>query len=129
MTTFTEIRLSADKTALTLVDEQGAKHTLAAEYLRVESPSAEVKGHGIGQEMLVPGKAGVQISGLEPVGNYALKIIFSDGHQSGFYTWEYLATLVAEHAVRWPAYEAGLTAHGLSRTVAGKAVLRVQKKG
>jgi DUF971 family protein len=119
-----EIRLSADKRTLKLVDAQGVEHQLAAEYVRVESPSAEVQGHGPAQARLISGKAEITITGLEPVGSYALRIVFADGHQTGLYTWEYLVQLVAEYPTRWAAYEAALSAHGLSRTVAAPPVLR-----
>ncbi|MCA3243927.1 MAG: DUF971 domain-containing protein [Alphaproteobacteria bacterium] len=88
----TEIRVSADRRRLTLVWPAGP-HTLSAHTLRVESPSAEVKGH-FGRGGVAPvGKEHVTITGLEPVGSYALKIIFSDGHQTGLYTWDYLSGL------------------------------------
>ena len=120
----TEIRLSADKRTLKLVGMDGAVQELPAEYLRVESPSAEVQGHGPAQARLIAGKAEVAITGLEPVGSYALRIVFSDGHQTGLYTWDYLQQLVAEYATRWADYESALAAHGLSRTVAAAPVLR-----
>jgi DUF971 family protein len=92
-----EIRVSADRRNLTLVWPAGPQ-TLSAHQLRVESPSAEVKGH-FGQGGTKPmGKENVTITGLEPVGSYALKIIFSDGHQTGLYTWAYLQTLTQEPA-------------------------------
>ncbi len=77
---------------------------LDAEYLRVHSPSAEVKGHGPGQEVLQFGKQEVGISGLAAVGNYALKLEFDDGHDSGIYSWDYLYTLAAEKEQRWQQY-------------------------
>ena len=76
-----EMRLSADRRSLTLIDGAGRASVLAAEYLRVESPSAEVRGHGPGQEVLVAGKAQIAIAALEPVGNYALRIVFDDREQ------------------------------------------------
>lgn len=118
-----EIRLSKDKALLTVVwgDFSAA---LPAEYLRVESPSAEVKGHGEGQARLVSGKRGVTIAGLEPVGSYAVKVVFSDGHATGLYTWDYLRELAQEKNQRWDAYERQLAAAGLSRDVSGAVVLR-----
>ena len=82
----TEIRLSKDRALLTLRYDADEK-PLSAEFLRVYSPSAEVRGHGVGQEVLQTGKASVTVTDLEPVGNYALKITFSDGHNSGLYDW------------------------------------------
>ena len=87
----------------------------APEYLRVESPSAEVKGHGPGQEVTVPGKRHVTISGLEPVGHYAVRIIFNDGHSTGLYTWAFLRELGRTHDARWQAYLGKLAAQKLSR--------------
>ncbi len=93
----TEIKVSADRRSLTLQWPTGP-HTLSAFQLRMNSPSAEVKGH-FGQGGKVPvGKENVTITGLEPVGSYALKIIFSDGHQTGLYTWAYLYELGTDHA-------------------------------
>lgn len=95
-----EVRLSKDKTILTVVwpnNGQACAHDLSAEQLRLNSPSAEVKGH-FGQGGKVPTiTPGLHITGLEPVGHYALKIIFSDGHQTGLYTWHYLSELAHGH--------------------------------
>ncbi|MBO6543081.1 MAG: DUF971 domain-containing protein [Alphaproteobacteria bacterium] len=102
----TELRLTADKKALHIRFDDGTSTTLRAEYLRVESPSAEVQGHGAGQKKHVTGKAGISIQNLEPVGNYAVRIIFDDGHDSGLYTWEYLHQLGREEAERWADYQA-----------------------
>lgn len=118
-----EIRLSADKRVLQVVWGETSA-ALPAEYLRVESPSAEVKGHGIGQAKLVSGKREVAIGGIEPVGSYAVKLLFSDGHSTGLYTWDYLKELADEHSQRWAAYERELAAAGLSRDVSGAVVLR-----
>lgn len=109
-----ELRLSPDKRTLTVCwsDRQAQ---LAAEYLRVESPSAEVKGHGPSDARLVGGKINVTIKGLEPVGAYAVKIVFSDGHETGLYTWGYLRELATEHDTRWSAYLADLARTGLTR--------------
>ena len=87
-----QIRLQADRQGLILVYPD-AEYTLPAEYLRVYSPSAEVRGHGRGQAKLQTGKAGISITDLQPAGNYALKITFSDGHDSGLYSWGYLYEL------------------------------------
>ena len=85
-----EIRLSKRKDSLFVKFDNGYETTLSAELLRVESPSAEVQGHGIGQKTTPTGKAKVTISALEPVGNYAIRIGFSDGHNTGIYSWEFL---------------------------------------
>lgn len=90
---------------------------LPSEFLRVHSPSAEVRGHGAGQEVLQTGKRHVCIVGLEVVGHYALKIIFSDGHDSGLFTWAYLQQLGKQQSELWQAYLAKLDAAGASRDV------------
>ena len=95
--------------------DNGDTYDLEAEYLRVESPSAEVKGHGPGQEQLVSGKRNVFIAKLEPIGTYAVRIIFSDGHSTGLYTWNYLAKLGSQHQAIWPAYLEKLKRAGLAR--------------
>ena len=118
-----EIRLNTLKDVLTVVWPD-TEVKLRAEYLRVESPSAEVKGHGVGQGKLVSGKAAVTISSLTPVGAYAVKIGFSDGHGTGLYTWTYLRELANEETERWSAYESDLAKAGLSRDKAAPAVLR-----
>jgi DUF971 family protein len=100
----TELRLNPAKDVLTVVFAGGERFALPAVYLRVESPSAEVQGHAPGQKQCVVGKENVRIVGLEPVGNYAVCIVFDDGHDSGYFTWEYLFTLGREHKVRWAAY-------------------------
>ncbi|TFH69252.1 DUF971 domain-containing protein [Gammaproteobacteria bacterium LSUCC0057] len=97
------------------VEGDTAQYVLAAEYLRVHSPSAEVRGHGRGQAVLQHGKRLVTIDKLEMAGNYALQIHFSDGHNSGIYTWQYLQQLVAEQPQRWAAYLEQLHNRGLSR--------------
>ncbi|TNE59711.1 MAG: DUF971 domain-containing protein [Alphaproteobacteria bacterium] len=101
----TEIRLAKTKDALALTFDDGQSFSLRAEYLRVESPSAEVQGHGTGQKKIVLGKEAVKISALEPVGNYALRIIFDDGHDSGLYTWAYLRKLAEEQGEIWATYQ------------------------
>jgi DUF971 family protein len=111
----TEIRLKKAEKRLEIDFDDGTTFRLPAEYLRVESPSAEVQGHGPGQRRLVPGKARVGIAGLEPVGNYAIRILFDDGHSTGIYSWAYLRTLGAEQETRWRNYLAALESAGLSR--------------
>ena len=95
--------------------DDGARFRLPCEYLRVESPSAEVQGHGPGQKVLVPGKRKVNISAIEPIGNYAVMLRFDDGHDSGLYSWTYLYELGVEQEARWTAYLTELTARGQSR--------------
>ncbi|MBP6345350.1 gamma-butyrobetaine hydroxylase-like domain-containing protein [Neisseriaceae bacterium CLB008] len=111
-----EVRLNPEKNTLTLVYE-GQAYGLPAEYLRVYSPSAEVRGHGIGQETLQVGKRKVLILGLETMGNYALKITYSDGHDSGLYDWNYLYDLALNQADHWQNYLDRLSAAGASRDV------------
>jgi len=100
----TELRLDGAKTNLTVAFDNGQRFTLPAEYLRVESPSAEVQGHGPGQKQVVIGKETVKIDRLEPVGNYAVRICFDDGHDTGLFTWDYLHELGRERATKWAAY-------------------------
>ncbi len=88
---------------------------LSFEYLRVESPSAEVRGHGPGQEKLQVGKRDVTISSIEPVGHYGVKLVFSDGHDSGIYSWDYLHELATQYESRWNNYLAKLEQTGQSR--------------
>ncbi len=98
------------------VDFTGDLHfSYPAEYLRVESPSAEVQGHTPAEHVTVPGKQDVGIQSVDPIGNYAIRIHFDDGHNTGIYTWDYLLQLGQEHDVRWQAYLTALAAKGLSR--------------
>jgi len=110
-----ELRLVESGSRLVLRFDNGESHTLPAEYLRVESPSAEVKGHAPGQAVTVAGKQRVKISNLLPVGNYAVRIVFDDGHDSGLFTWTYLLKLGREQEQLWAAYLEALKAKGLSR--------------
>jgi DUF971 family protein len=110
-----ELRLKKAEKLLEITFDDGARFQLPAEYLRVESPSAEVQGHGPGQKTLVHGRAHVGIIGLEPVGNYAVRIIFDDLHETGIYSWSYLYQLGVEHDRRWREYLDSLAAAGLSR--------------
>ena len=100
----TEIKLRTRSRVLEVAFDDGARHLLPFEYLRVYSPSAEVKGHGPGQEVLVTGKQDVGIRAVEPVGQYAVKLVFDDGHDTGLYTWKYLHELGRDHATRWARY-------------------------
>ncbi|ULJ70422.1 DUF971 domain-containing protein [Wielerella bovis] len=122
-----EIRLSRQRDSLTLVYADGA-HTLTAEFLRVYSPSAEVRGHGVGQETLQVGKRDVVIDDLQAAGNYALKITFSDGHDSGLYDWAYLRDLCDRQPEMWQQYLAKLTIAGASRD-ADVAEIALKKHG
>ncbi len=110
-----ELRLANGGRELHVKFDSGEAVSLSAEYLRVESPSAEVKGHGPGQEQLVWGKRNVKIARLEPVGSYAVRIIFDDGHSTGLYTWPYLLKLGREHCDIWKAYLDKLQAAGFNR--------------
>ena len=98
-----EIRLNPERNVLTVAFDDGARFELAAEYLRVESPSAEVRNHG-GPKTIVLGKKDVTIAGLDPVGNYAVRIAFSDGHDTGLYSWAWLHQLGAEKDRIWGEY-------------------------
>ena len=110
-----ELRLKSAEKLLEVTFDDGSRFHLPAEYLRVESPSAEVQGHGAGQKTLVQGRAHVGIIGLETVGNYAVRITFDDLHDTGIYSWSYLYQLGVEHDKRWREYLHGLAARGLSR--------------
>lgn len=110
-----ELRLSSSKDTLTVAFDTGEKFDLTAEYLRVESPSAEVQGHSPVEKKTVPGKRAVTIATIEPVGNYAVRIGFSDGHNTGIYSWETLLRLGRDHGRTWADYLAALEAQGLSR--------------
>jgi DUF971 family protein len=110
-----ELRLKQAEKRLEISFDDGSRFSLPAEYLRVESPSAEVQGHGPGQKTLVAGRAHVGIINLEPVGNYAVRIVFDDLHDTGIYSWSYLYELGIEQERRWRDYLAALAAAGLSR--------------
>ncbi len=103
-----EIRLKADRRALEISFDDGTRASLSAELLRVESPSAEVQGHGPGQKQLVRGKAEVTIRAVEPVGHYAVRLVFSDGHDTGLFSWPYLHRLAREGEALMRAYRAAL---------------------
>ena len=100
----TELRLDPAKTTLTVSFETGERFALPAEYLRVESPSAEVQGHSPEQKQIVTGKQAVKIVGVAPVGNYAVRLTFDDGHDTGLYSWDWLHMLGREMPAKWPAY-------------------------
>jgi DUF971 family protein len=104
----TEIRLRTRSRVLDVAFEDGSRYSLPFEYLRVHSPSAEVQGHGPGQEVLVLGKQHVVITAVEPVGQYAVKLVFDDGHDSGLFTWKYLRELGEGYSQKWAAYQSRL---------------------
>jgi DUF971 family protein len=111
----TEIRLRKAEKILEVDFSDGSRFALPAELLRVESPSAEVQGHGPGQKTLVAGRRHVGIMGVEPVGNYAVRITFDDLHDTGIYSWQYLYRLGRERDRIWQEYLDALAEHGLSR--------------
>jgi DUF971 family protein len=111
----TELRLDKNKRILTVSFDDGKSFTIPAELLRVLSPSAEVQGHSPEQRVTVAGKRNVGIARLEPVGNYAVRIVFTDGHDTGLYVWEYLRELGEEKEARWQEYLKDLAAKRLSR--------------
>lgn len=115
MTTATEIRLRRAEKRLDVTFDDGTQFQLPAEYLRVESPSAEVQGHGPGQRKTVAGRRHVGIMAVEPVGHYAVRLVFDDLHDTGIYSWEFLHQLGCEYAARWAAYEVALAEKRMSR--------------
>ena len=100
----TQLRLRRASRLLEVSFSDGSRFELPFEYLRVHSPSAEVKGHGPGQEVLVLGKENVDVVGVEPVGQYAVKLVFDDGHDTGLFTWKYLHELGREQPEKWARY-------------------------
>jgi DUF971 family protein len=110
-----EIRLKTSEKLLEIAFDNGARFRLPAEYLRVESPSAEVQGHGPGQKQLIHGRAQVAIRAVEPVGNYAVRLLFDDLHDTGIYSWSYLYQLGVEQEKRWAEYLRALAQAGLAR--------------
>lgn len=110
-----EIRVKSAEKRLEVDFEDGFTAVLSAEFLRVHSPSAEVQGHAPGQKTLVSGKRMVGITRLEPVGNYAVRIIFDDGHNTGLFSWSYLYEMGQRREALWDTYLADLAAKGLSR--------------
>jgi DUF971 family protein len=101
--------------ALKIAFDDGGSFDLTAEYLRTQSPSAEVQGHGEAQRRTVGGKRDVAISGAEPVGNYAVRLLFDDGHSTGIFSWAYLHELGRDRDKRWDVYLKELSAKGMSR--------------
>lgn len=111
----TDIRLRTKSRVLTVSFDSGEVFDLPFEYLRVRSPSAEVRGHGAGQEVLQHGKRDVTVTSVEPIGHYAVRLLFDDGHDSGLYTWQYLYELGNRQAEYWQTYLDQLQAAGYSR--------------
>lgn len=114
----TEIKLHQKSRLLEVSFDNGRNFSFSFEFLRVYSPSAEVRGHGTGQETLQTGKQDVDIQRLEPVGHYAIKPVFSDGHDSGIYSWDYLYELGENHAALWAQYLDRIKAACASRQAA-----------
>ena len=112
----TEITYHRNARSLEVAFDDGRRFHLPAEYLRVYSPSAEVRGHGPGQEVLQTGKEGVGIDSIEPVGNYAVRLCFDDGHDTGIYSWELLHGLGVDRERNWRRYLERMEAAGHRRT-------------
>src|SRR5262245_53529025 len=111
----TEIKLRRKSRVLEVSFDDGQRFELPFEYLRVYSPSAEVKGHGPGQEVLQFGKENVLVTAVEPTGQYAVRLIFDDGHNTGLYSWKYLHELGSEQDAKWQHYLARLAQYGYER--------------
>lgn len=111
----TEIRLQIKSRQVVIAFDDGNRFELSFEYLRVHSPSAEVKGHRPGQEVLQTGKENVQVTAVEPIGHYAVRLVFDDGHNTGLYTWKYLYDLGTAKDSNWQAYLDRLKAAGYAR--------------
>jgi len=108
----TEIRLRTRSRLLEVSFDDGSRFELPFEYLRVYSPSAEVKGHGPGEGVLVTGKEQIGVRAIEPIGQYAVKLVFDDGHDTGLYSWKYLHELGRERDRKWAEYQARVRAAG-----------------
>jgi len=115
MPTPVELRLKRAERRLEVTFDDGSAFAFPAELLRVESPSAEVQGHSPAERRIVPGRRNVGITAIEPVGNYAVRLTFDDGHDTGIYSWEWLHRLGLEQDRRWRDYLAELAARGLNR--------------
>ena len=110
-----EIKLRRRSRVLEVAWADGLRYSLSFEYLRVHSPSAEVQGHGPGQDVLQIAKENVVLKGVEPVGNYAVRLSFDDGHDTGLYTWKYLAELGVNYEQKWARYLERLDRIGYER--------------
>jgi len=115
-----EIKLHQKSRVLEIGFDDGKNYRLSCEYLRVYSPSAEVRGHGPGEGVLQEGKKDVEIAAIEPVGNYAIKLVFSDGHDTGLYSWDYLYNLGENQTALWQKYLEKLALAGANREPADK---------
>jgi len=124
----TEIKLHQISRKLEIAFDNGTRFELPYEFLRVYSPSAEVRGHGPGQEVLQVGKKNIEIKGIEPVGSYAVQLTFSDGHDTGLYSWDYLYELGEDHAELWALYMSRMEAASASREPLAGAVARPKSK-
>ena len=111
----TELRLAKDRKALTVTFDTGESYGLQAEYLRVMSPSAEVQGHSPDERKTQPGKRHVAILEIQPIGNYAVRLVFDDMHSTGIYSWDYFFELGRDRERRWQEYLDELASKGLSR--------------
>lgn len=111
----TEIKLHQQSRVMEVAFNDDSRFTMPFEYLRVFSPSAEVRGHGPGQEVLQVGKKNIEIKNIEPVGQYAVVLVFSDGHDSGIYSWDYLYDLGAKQEFYWNSYLRRMEEAGASR--------------
>jgi len=111
----TEIKLHQQSKVMDVAFNDGSRFSFPFEYLRVFSPSAEVRGHGPGQEVLQVGKKNIDIKNIEPVGQYAVVLVFSDGHDSGIYSWDYLYDLGAKQDFYWQSYVRRMEEAGASR--------------
>ena len=111
----TDIKLHQQSRLMEISFDNGRRFELSYEYLRVYSPSAEVRGHSADQAVLQTGKEQVNIKDIEPIGNYAVKLVFDDGHDTGLFSWVYLQELGREKDAKWAQYLAELEAKGLSR--------------
>lgn len=112
-----DIRLHQTSKLLEIKFDDNTECMLSCEFLRVYSPSAEVRGHGAGQEVLQTGKEDVNITGIEPIGHYAVRLTFTDGHNTGLYSWDYLYDLARNYEAMWLEYLGRLSAAGIQRKV------------
>ena len=113
----TDIILHRASHKLEVAFDDGTRYQLPCEYLRVESPSAEVQGHSPSQRVWLGGKRDVNISAIEPIGNYAVVLRFNDGHDTGIYTWSFLKELGEQYETRWSVYLQALADHKISREI------------
>ena len=120
----TDLILHRASHLLEVAFEDGSRYRLPCEYLRVESPSAEVQGHSPDQRVWVAGKRDINISAVEPVGNYAVVLRFNDGHETGIYTWSFLKELGEQQEARWARYLEALNPENASKTALSNATVR-----